>query len=133
MLGAILLMSAAGTPAANCRAAAHDLPANAVISAADLIAVPCRAGAPRAPLRYDRAGGVLVAASALPVGTYLGAIAPLADRAIAKGSALILRSSAGPVVIERTVTAMQSGHAGGRLFVRDADGRVFAVPLAVVR
>jgi hypothetical protein len=36
---------------------------------------------------------------------------------------------AGPVVIEREVTALQAGRSGERVFVQDADGAAFAVTL----
>ncbi len=72
----------------------------------------------------------MVAAEAIAAGTYLGRVAPLRRASVVKGAELVLRSSAGPVVIERRVTAMQPGRAGGRIFVRDADGQVFAAPLA---
>ncbi len=45
---------------------------------------------------------------------------------MAAGDKLVLQSRAGPVTIERTVTAVQPGRSGGRLFVRDAEGRIFA-------
>jgi hypothetical protein len=128
MMGAILAMASLGQ---GCFAAARDVPAEAPLAAADLVAVACRADAPRAPLRYDRAGGVPVAAVAIATGTYLGHVAPLADGRVAKGETLTLRSSAGPVTIERAVVAMQPGRSGGRVFVRDSEGKVFAAPLAL--
>jgi hypothetical protein len=49
-----------------------------------------------------------------------------AEPAIKRGAALHLTSTAGPVRIERSVTALQTSR-GKRIFVRDADGTVFAV------
>lgn len=51
------------------------------------------------------------------------------EPAIKRGAALHLTSIAGPVRIDRSVTALQSSH-GKRAFVRDADGTVFAVRVA---
>lgn len=54
---------------------------------------------------------------------------PRARPAIERGATLHLTSRAGPVRIERPVTALQSSM-GRRVFVRDADGAVFAVRVA---
>lgn len=124
----LVMMLAAGT---GCFATSRDVPAGASLSARDVTAAPCRTDAARARLRYDRDGGVVVAAAALPAGTYLGRLAPLMEAFVAKGAVLTLRSSAGPVTVERQVTAMQAGRAGGRVFVRDSSGKVFAAPLLV--
>jgi hypothetical protein len=45
---------------------------------------------------------------------------------------MTLVSRAGPVTIERPVTALQSGSVGRRVFVRDSRGHVFAAPVATV-
>ncbi|MBX9813655.1 MAG: hypothetical protein K2X76_03035, partial [Sphingomonas sp.] len=73
--------------------------------------------------------------TAAPVasGDYLGALAPLPARAIKRGAPLTLRAMAGPIVIEREVRAVQPARAGGRVFVRDADGHVFAAPLVIAQ
>ena len=47
------------------------------------------------------------------------------------GDRLTLISAVGPVRVERQVVALQAGRAGGRVFVRDAEGQVVAAPLAV--
>ena len=128
MMGAVFAIASLGP---GCFAAARDLPAGASLAATDLAPVDCRADAPRAPLRYDRSGGVPVTAAAVAAGTYLGHVVPLAEGRVAKGEALTLRSTAGPVTIERAVVAMQPGRSGGRVFVRDSEGKVFAAPLAL--
>lgn len=128
MMGAVFAMASLGQ---GCFAAARDVPAGAALAAADLAPVDCRADAPPAPLRYDRAGGVPVSAAAIAAGTYLGHVVPLAEGRVAKGETLTLRSTAGPVTIERTVVAMQPGRSGRRVFVRDSEGRIFAAPLAL--
>ena len=45
------------------------------------------------------------------------------------GEAMIVRVTAGPVVVEREVRALQAGRAGRPLFVRTADGDVLRVRL----
>jgi flagella basal body P-ring formation protein FlgA len=122
-------LTALARPAgAGCFVSGRAIVAGAPLLADDVTSVACRAGAPRAALRYR--DGVTVVSAALPADTYLGRLAPLGKLAVAKGAALTLRSGAGPVVIERQVTALQPGRAGGRIFVRDASGNRFAVPLA---
>lgn len=114
-----------------CFAAARDVQAGTALSAADLSPVACQPDAPRAPLRYDRSGEVPVTSVAVAAGAYLGHVVPLAEHSVKKGDRLTLRSMAGPVTIERAVVAMQSGRSGGRVFVRDSEGKVFAAPLAL--
>jgi flagella basal body P-ring formation protein FlgA len=128
LMGAIFAMASLGP---SCFAAAHDLPAGSSLAAADLAPADCRIDAKRAPLRYDRASGVPVTVAAVAAGTYLGHVLPVADARVAKGDKLVLRSSAGPVTIERTVEAMQPARSGGRVFVRDSEGKIFAAPLAL--
>lgn len=128
-MGGGLLLLAAAALAPDCYATAHLVSAGTVLVEGDVTPVECRTEAPRPAIRYDRAGGVLVAADALPAGSYLGRLAPLAGEGVAQGAALTLRSRSGPVTIERRVVAMQPGRPGGKLFVRDAGGQVFAVVL----
>lgn len=50
-------------------------------------------------------------------------------RAVRRGEALTVSSVSGPVRIERRVVALQDLGSGGRkLFVRSADGEIFAAP-----
>lgn len=64
-----------------------------------------------------------------PVSTKHPVATATPEPAIKRGAALHLISAVGPVRIERPVTALQSSH-GKRVFVRDADGSVFAVRVA---
>ena len=114
----------------SCFMTARLIEQGAVLSAADLTPVACKPAA-RPPLRYDTASGGPVALAAMPAGTYLGRLAPVSEAPVRAGTDLTLRSSAGVVTIERRVTAIQSGRAGDRIFVRDSSGEVFAVPLAL--
>ncbi|MEH3123269.1 MAG: flagella basal body P-ring formation protein FlgA [Sphingomonas phyllosphaerae] len=49
--------------------------------------------------------------------------------AVTAGEALTLVARNGVVTVERRVTALQPARAGGRVFVRDGAGRVFAAPV----
>lgn len=91
---------------------------------------PC--GGMAADLRYDAARGMLVARRDLPAGRALGNLVAAAPETVARGDTMTLVSRAGPVTVERPVTALQSGRAGRRVFVRDSAGHVFAAPLAEV-
>ena len=114
---------------AACYAARDTITAGQPVLAANVMAVDCRADTARAPLHYDRAYGELRASQTLSAGHYLGPIALLSQDAVTAGDALVMRVNRGAVQIERRVTALQTADAGGRVFVRDADGQVFAVPL----
>ncbi|WP_341208789.1 hypothetical protein [uncultured Sphingomonas sp.] len=48
---------------------------------------------------------------------------------VTPGEALTLIARNGVVTVERRVTALQPAPAGGRAFVRDSAGRVFAAPV----
>jgi hypothetical protein len=128
--GFLVALAAASFGDPQCFATAHEVPAGARLSSDDVAAVPCQPRGRRAALRYDSAARTPIAVSVLPAGTYLGRLMPLPDRQVAAGEPLLLRSSAGPVTIEREVTAMQPARPGARLFVRDPDGRIFAVRYA---
>lgn len=73
---------------------------------------------------YDRANSALRAHSNIPVGEYLGPIAPVADTFIDHGTDLHYNVQIGPVLIERRVTTLQSGHVGEQIFAHSKDGTV---------
>ena len=116
---------------ANCFATARTVAAGVALTRPDVAATPCRADGAHAKLDYDRGSGALSSAAALPAATYLGQLPPLPTKQVAKGTVLTLRSAAGPVIVERTVRALQSAESGRGIFVRDDAGRVFAAPLAL--
>lgn len=122
---------AAGEPRAarGCFAAANAIAPGTTLSAGDVTEAPCRAEV-GVRLQYGRAG-LVVAREAVPAGGYLGRLAALPERTVGKGATLTLRSTSGPVTVERAVVALQPARSGGKLFVRDASGSVFAAPLAL--
>lgn len=146
MPGGALLVVAAGValaapsdhavqPAKHGVAACHllvvPIAQDAPIAPEDLRAVAC-AAQPVAPIRFDRATRRVVAMRDLDAGAYLGRAAVPVVPIVAKGAALTLVSTEGAVQVRRAVTALQSATAG-RVFVRDADGQVFAVRVALDR
>lgn len=89
---------------------------------------PC--GTVAADVRYDASRRTLVARRDLPAGSALGSLVAGVPDTVARGDVLTLMSRSGPVTVERPVTALQSGRAGRRVFVRDRAGQVFAVAVA---
>lgn len=78
----------------------------------------------------ERDGAVDFILPCMPVRrSALRTAALVSDPAIKRGEGLWLTSRAGPVRIERQVTALQPSR-GKRVFVRDPDGQVFAVRVA---
>ena len=84
---------------------------------------------PPAPLAFDRASGTVLAARDLDRGAYLGRTVISDLPGVDKGATLMLVSTQGAVRIERPVTALQPSR-GGRVFVRDGDGQVYAASVA---
>ena len=119
------------SPALTCFVAARDLPARVGLVKQDLLPVLCRAELSRARIRYDRAREMPITAEAIAVGTYLGRIAVFSPGRVEKGAAMTLRSTAGPVTVERKVITLQPAKSGGRVFVRDSEGNVFAAPISM--
>lgn len=114
----------------SCYSARSDLPAGTYIVRADVNQVDCSAARGDARLRYDAAARAPYARDQVAAGSYLGALRLEADRPVARGTAMLLRTRVGPVTIERKVVAIQAGRGGKRLFVRAGDGAAFASRLA---
>ncbi len=116
--------------AGGCAELAQGAAAGEAVSNGMLAPVECRPGQAVARLRFDRIGGVVRASGALAAGAYLGRISAPGAAVVDKGDELTLVSRSGPVWVTRKVMAMQTGRAGGRLFVRDSEGHVTSAPLA---
>lgn len=117
-------------PRTGCAELARPLAAGAPLSGKDLSPAACREEAAAPARRFDRLDGVARADRDLAAGTYLGRISAPAAPAVDKGDKLTLVSTSGPVRVTREVVALQTGRAGGRLFVRDSEGNVTSAPLA---
>lgn len=116
--------------ASGCQVTSAAFAAGAAITRDKIAAGSCAAETPA--LRYDAARGYLVARRDLPAGSPLGHLVMPPPATVARGDAMTLVSRAGPVTVERAVTALQSGREGRRVFVRDGSGHVFAAPVAKV-
>lgn len=97
----------------------------------DVLPVDCpEHGALRA-VRYSHAAKRNFASADLPAGAIIAGVQLVERTTIARGDQLMLVSQAGPARIERPVIAAQSSEPEDRrIFVRDGDRQVFAVPLA---
>jgi flagella basal body P-ring formation protein FlgA len=134
-----LLLAAAGASAtvglvpaaAGCLELAKPVSAGAALSVSGVVAVACDDEKAEATLRFDRVDRVVRVDRDLPAGTYLGRVSLPAAVVVDKGDKLTLVSTAGPVRVSREVVALQAGRAGGKVFVRDAEGNVTSAPLAV--
>lgn len=82
------------------------------------------------PVRYDSQVHAIVATRRLTTGESIGRALPAVGPDVVRGDALTLVARSGPVTIERSVTALQPGRNGGRVFVRDGAGQIFAAPVA---
>ena len=127
-----LFALAAVTPGAPCMASRVPLEAGEPVQARALLPVDCTPVRPPA-LRYDRHSGLVLAVEPIAAGISLGRLRVDPRAAVARGQALFLRSHIGPAVIERRVEVLQGGRSGERLFVRDADGQVFAAALVLAQ
>lgn len=128
---AIALLAATALPSADavsCRFTARPIGAGEAITAQDTAAGPCSDRLAPRRLRYDAAARVARAAVDLASGEELGHVFLPQRPAVLPGEPILLTAAVGPVTIARTVTALQPGRAGRRLFVRDEAGKVFSVP-----
>ena len=100
----------------------------AALTRQDVTMTSCTSARPPLALTYDRRHAIVHTAEAGEAGHYIGPLVSLPPDLIEQGETLRLRVSAGPVTITRDIVAVQSAQTGESLFVRDADGHVFAVP-----
>ncbi len=117
------------SPTARCAFAVRNLPAASVLAEADVTRAPCESARQESHTSYDRRSGLLRTTDDVESGDNLGSLAPLPTHVVQTSDPLSLTASVGVARIERRVEAMQDARSGERLFVRDADGRVFSIPL----
>lgn len=115
---------------AQCLRVRRTLGAGQSPAAGDLSPAPCGDAAPATAFRYDAAARTLRAGRDLASGEVIAAIPTFALASVAPGQRVSVRSSLGPVRIEREVVALQSAGPGQSLFVQGAGGEVFSVPFA---
>jgi hypothetical protein len=115
--------------AAPCFATATTIAAGDAINGSDLTSVPCGNNA-AAPIAYDRTYGLTRAGADIGAGGYLGHLNVPPERLPDTGDRLTIVATEGATRIERPVTAAQPASRASELFVRDAEGHVFAAPLA---
>ena len=95
------------------------------LTKADLDATAC-GDDPAKAWRYDQAAATIRATRDLRAGEVVRAPPPSLLSSIRAGQPIRLSATFGAVTVEREVQAAQSARTGGTLFVRGADGVVFA-------
>ncbi|HWA90283.1 MAG TPA: hypothetical protein VG889_09630 [Rhizomicrobium sp.] len=120
------MLAAAPAGDASCIRALGPLASGSVPQPDGFERVACPKDASR-PYRYDRAGGIARLTREVAAGEVLRPAPELDVAMVRPGDTLELTSGAGPVRIERDVTALQAARPGQRLFVRAADGQVLSV------
>jgi hypothetical protein len=130
-LGTVMFTAPIGEPhVATCMMARSPIAAGAAVVAEQVQSAPCEGHAALGLTSYDRARGDVVARRAIEVGANLGMMRLPEPSAVHTGDHLTLISRAGPVTVERAVTAMQTGRNGHRIFVRDGAGKVSSIAFA---
>lgn len=120
----------AGPRAPRCMKLGRALGVGDTPTAHDLSPVPCGETAGVAAFRYDATARSLRARRELRSGEILAAVPAPSIPGVAPGQRVWLRSSIGPVRIEREVVALQPAGPGQSLFVQSAGGEVFSVSFA---
>lgn len=111
-----------------CRTVARPIRVGEAVTIADTVESACADSRPSRRLRYDAGARVARAAVDLAPGDDLGRVFLTPQRGVLPGEQIILTVQIGPVAITKTVTALQAGRPGQRLFVRDEAGQIFSAP-----
>ncbi|WP_135212647.1 flagella basal body P-ring formation protein FlgA [Vitreimonas flagellata] len=114
---------------ASCLRVLSPLDADTILASHMVAPAACDDVMAEAPIVRDAASGFARTREALQSGAIIPhtLVAPTARTR--KGDRLTLVIGAGPVTITRPVEALQDASPGESLFVRDADGEIFSMPL----
>jgi hypothetical protein len=130
-VGAISFATSIDEPhVATCLVARSPINTRSAVLSDQVVSAPCEGRAALGLASYDRARGEVVARRAIEAGANLGMMRLPEPSAVHAGDHLTLISRAGPVTVERAVTAMQPGRNGHRIFVRDGAGKVSSIAFA---
>jgi flagella basal body P-ring formation protein FlgA len=113
-----------------CYAAARSVPEGQIITAADVEPAPCGPRERVEAVAHDREALAPYARRSIAAAEYLGQIRPARERRIARNREVTLVTGGPGVAVARSVTTLQPGREGEMVFIRTADGAVFAVPLS---
>lgn len=131
MIGALLFVAAASGGAGAmppCRFVVRPIGIGEAVNASDTVEGSCSDRLPPPRLRYDVRARVARAAVNLAPGDELGRVFLSERENVLPGDAIVLTASIGPVAITKSVTALQPGRPGRRMFVRDEAGQIFSAP-----
>lgn len=124
---------AAGLPSSPaCLRVVEPLPAGSIATSADFEPGPCGATAASASFVYDPQARAVRATRSLQSGEAVEAVPSFALMGVRPGQRVYVHASVGPVRLSREVEAVQPALPGQRLFVRTADGTVFAATLGEI-
>lgn len=116
------------SPGEPCMVVLSPIAAGVAPRAEDLQSAPCGEVRPARAFSFDRTARVARALRALHPGETVAAIAPSSLTAVRPGDAYVVTARSGPVVVQRQVVAVQPAKPGQSMFVKGADGEVFAAP-----
>lgn len=103
--------------------------AKGFVARADLEEVACDPRRSLSRLAFDRVAKAPYTPVNLPARSYVGPLWAPSTKPIAVGTALTLRTTSGPVMIEQVAKALQPGRLGQKIFVQTADKKVFSEKL----
>lgn len=115
-------------PGELCMMVLNPIAAGGAPRAKDLQSAPCGEIRPARAFSFDRTARVARAVRALRPGETVAAIPPSSLAAVRPGDAYVVTARSGPVVVQRDVVAVQAARPGQPMFVKGADGEVFAAP-----
>lgn len=131
MIGALLFVAAASGAAGTmppCRFVVRPIGIGEAVSASDTVEGNCSDRLLRPRLRYDIQAKIARAAVDLTPGDELGRALLPERKTVLPGERIVLTATIGPVAITKSVTALQPGRPGRRMFVRDEAGQIFSAP-----
>jgi flagella basal body P-ring formation protein FlgA len=133
-VAAAVLASMPFVAAENCVTIVHPIRAGQALIASDIKpAAVCANHSKNHALRYDRTVSVTRANRDLDVGETISGHPSLILADVRPGDDLFVYERIGNVLIERAAKALQAGRYGGEVFVRTADGAIFAAALKDLR
>jgi hypothetical protein len=107
------------------------VPAESIPAVSDFAVADCKTAATAGVLHYDRRVGLVRAVRDIQRDEVVAAVPGFELASVRPGQKIYISTRVGSVRVQREVEAVQAASDGRRLFVRAADGAVFAVPFPV--
>lgn len=120
-------------PSRHCWRMVQDVAAQAALTRPDVQTTPCTSDAQNLPLQYRAADQSLSAAEDLAAGSIVSlSFQPILPD-IRRGENIVIGMTIGPVQVQRSAQALQSGRAGEHMFVQTQDNKIVAVAVPGAR